>query len=806
MSEQEEFEFRLRLEREKASQEQPVSGMRRIGNVIAGAVRGAGSIGATMMAPQDILEDAIKGKGLTLDANRQRRGDMDAALQGMGANPGAIEYKGGKLLSEVAGTLGVGGALAKGAQAAGAAPRVVNALQSAGFTTGVGGRGAADMAVRVGAGAAVGGASAGLVDPETAGLGAIIGGALPPVISGMGKAGAGVADIWRGMMRSGDHRGAEMLAKALGAATPQQRAALVEKLQNSKEIVPGSGVTVAQALKTPEAGLLQKLVYDSPGSEKLKAVIGPGGRQATARAAALERVAPTSAMGFRQAQSDLGDSVVMYADAGRKAARSATSAKYNSVPQDEAAFYLPDLAKARDKHFGPGVFVDRAPVDRAVAEAQKIGTMEIPGVSASTIGTKDTRSLAQAVRRAGGISSVEHDGLRGELAGLSGDLKNLVRTNGGMTPGRMAEKMREAGYLPDEDAATLLNALREEAGGRRQFGALGGGSRADVVGLERSMGEAPGATVIPKKVTLKEFEGLRSSIGLEARKAAREGNEKLAASLRDMRAALDDRIDEVVRGDGAMDEILPIQWADDLSAARKMKVEEVRRWGTGPQRDIFREGADGERLIQGAEVAGKFWGGGLGAKENVKSFRRMVEDNPEMLGQFRSMITTQGASTSNAAGDLSIKFSKWVGQNLPALKEAFPAKDVATLRKIAADIERSQAAIAMGGPLAGSDTHQKLTNALSLGVLDSPVTNRLAGLLRVPYTGINAGTPALDWIKTGARERQTNSLAALMADSQAASNALAALAKTGATKPEITQAQNALGLALHRSAPVALSR
>lgn len=55
------------------------------GNLAAGALRGAGSIGATLLAPKDMVTDALGGKGLSLESNRQRRADMDSALGNMGS-------------------------------------------------------------------------------------------------------------------------------------------------------------------------------------------------------------------------------------------------------------------------------------------------------------------------------------------------------------------------------------------------------------------------------------------------------------------------------------------------------------------------------------------------------------------------------------------------------------------------------------------------------------------------------------------------------------------------------------------------
>jgi hypothetical protein len=152
--------------------------VRAVRDLAAGAVRGAGSIGATLLAPRDAAESFIaRQMGAPELQAPERRNAMSDALRSMGADPDSMAFGAGKIGAEIAGTAGVGGALAGGAQGMGAAPAVVNALRTGGMTTG--GRGAADLALRTGAGAAVGGASAGLVDPSQAGTGALIGGALP---------------------------------------------------------------------------------------------------------------------------------------------------------------------------------------------------------------------------------------------------------------------------------------------------------------------------------------------------------------------------------------------------------------------------------------------------------------------------------------------------------------------------------------------------------------------------------------------------------------------------------------------------
>lgn len=148
-------------------------------DLIAGEVRGAGSIGSTIVAPYDMAKDAIAGKGLSLESNRKRRKDMDSALGIMGADPNSGLYQTGKLGSEIAGTAGAGDVLALGAASA-KLPLLANALKSGGFNLG-GSTGSKLLngLTRITGGALSGGAQAALTNPESAGSGAIIGGMIP---------------------------------------------------------------------------------------------------------------------------------------------------------------------------------------------------------------------------------------------------------------------------------------------------------------------------------------------------------------------------------------------------------------------------------------------------------------------------------------------------------------------------------------------------------------------------------------------------------------------------------------------------
>lgn len=205
------------------------------GNLVAGAVRGAGSIGATIVAPYDMAKDALAGKGLSLESNRERRRAMDEGLGMMGADTDSLLYKGGKLTTEIAGTAGVGGLVANGlgrsATIASNAPNVLTAIRTAGMSAG-GATGAANPLARAAGGAVAGGASAALVDPESAGSGAAIGAALPGAMKVAAAAGRGLGKIARAILPQASPEVAALAqrAKQLGIDVP------VDRIVNSKPL------------------------------------------------------------------------------------------------------------------------------------------------------------------------------------------------------------------------------------------------------------------------------------------------------------------------------------------------------------------------------------------------------------------------------------------------------------------------------------------------------------------------------------------------------------------------------------------
>ena len=156
-------------------------------NVLGGLVRGAGSIGATAMR---ILPNALGGDNA--EENKARRDSIDQFMKDRGVETDSLGYQGGKIGAEIAGTAGAGGVVANVVRAipgaATAIPSVINAVRTSGMTAGAGGNAISNLTTRAAGGAIAGGASAGLVNPDDAATGAVVGAVLPPVLKGLGGA------------------------------------------------------------------------------------------------------------------------------------------------------------------------------------------------------------------------------------------------------------------------------------------------------------------------------------------------------------------------------------------------------------------------------------------------------------------------------------------------------------------------------------------------------------------------------------------------------------------------------------------
>jgi hypothetical protein len=223
------------------------SSLKNWGNRAAGAVRAAAGIGTTLRYPLDRIDDYLMDDGR--NRNQERRAALDPGLESLGADPSSLDYQGGKLFTEIAGTAGVGPLLGIGAKALGVAQPMVNALTTAGFRAGPT-SGMGNALTRILGGGATGGAMAGLVNPEDAGMGAAIGGGLPGGAMLAGKTAQAVGGAIRGAPVSPEVAALAARAKELGINIPADR--LVDSkpmnaLASSLNYVPMSGRAAAES-------------------------------------------------------------------------------------------------------------------------------------------------------------------------------------------------------------------------------------------------------------------------------------------------------------------------------------------------------------------------------------------------------------------------------------------------------------------------------------------------------------------------------------------------------------------------------
>lgn len=166
-------------------------------NLAAGLVRGAGSIGATLLRPFETAEE-----------NAARREAMTQGLVSLGADPNSFLFSGGKLGGEIAGTLPIGGLLGRGLMAAAPAAAVpaVTPLATA-LATGGMRAGAAtipgSIAARTAGGATVGGVSSLATGDDVAtgaGVGAAVGVAAPAAMRQLARGSGWLFDALSGQL------------------------------------------------------------------------------------------------------------------------------------------------------------------------------------------------------------------------------------------------------------------------------------------------------------------------------------------------------------------------------------------------------------------------------------------------------------------------------------------------------------------------------------------------------------------------------------------------------------------------------
>lgn len=342
------------------------SGTKASATALAGIDDPNGLIDPRLKRPAGNLSSLITGQQPMSPAERQNAARQAGLAAFDSTAPNSLAYKGGKIAAEIAGTAGVGGVLATPFRAAapvvaGVAPavgnfmgRVGNALASGGMTLGgQGGNLLANTALRVGTGAAATGAGAGLIDPNAATTGAVIGGLLPPVVGTMARAGGAVVNGVRGLVDMATPTGQNRIAEAVlraSATNPEQAAA---RLAQARPVVPGSLPTTGQVAEDAGLAQLERTLLNNP--QTAAGLQRRFAEQRAARGAAIDDVAATGPNSGSY-YDDIREGRRIFANEDYAAARSAP------IAADRATELAPQIAS----------LMERPSIRAAVGDARRL--------------------------------------------------------------------------------------------------------------------------------------------------------------------------------------------------------------------------------------------------------------------------------------------------------------------------------------------------------------------------------------------------------------------------------------------------
>lgn len=764
------------------------SGFADIGNTI---LNHDAKIGAELQRPPQRGASSLVTGGVPTPIERENA-ERQAALKAFNAENASPSFTGGRLVGNIAATYPVGGAvgpLFKGAAALPGLSRAAPVLNALGEATATGGMRtglapsttlgrAANMGARMAGGAINGAASAGLVDPESAGVGAVVGGAVPPVVRGLGAAGDLAGRGIRALRTPESAKAAGTILDVGGYRSPEEIAAVRAALAQQGPNIVAEAPTVPQILQNPGLSQLQRTLRNAGET----ALLEREAAQNASRLSALDRVSPVTGT-RQQAAENFGNTLIPEVRAADEAARRRVEGAFESVdPFGETRFELPigEMQAAADRYLGRGTFGARGSVDQALRTARQIGEETIDALTPTTAGSAAGRpTLEQAVRRAGGInaSAPSSQGLAGELRDLrQSGLSRVVSNNRGQSVDRLAQQMHEAGYIPDDDPATLLNALRDPDA-RRAVSMEADQSRVMQALRESAQGDAPGATTVARPVNFQEVQNLRSSISEAHADAQMRGRSREAAALDQMRRDIDARVNRVAEGQGNVGENFPSDMVETWRDAVAQHADRMQRFRTGPQASIFRQGGDGLPAAQGGELAPKFFSSRPSQTDDMAAFNLIA--SPQTRALLKNYAITDAAGQTAAGGALTnAKLGKWLSSRSGAIGGLFDDAERATLQGVGRDVARADSATNLGRAV-GSNTAQ---NAISAGVLENPGLAWMAN--RTPLVRHFSG-PLLSAMKEGAKRQKVERLSGLLADPVSLDQAIASyLAKT-ATRPAL---------------------
>lgn len=302
--------------------------------------------------------------------------------------------------------------------------------------------------------------------------------------------------------------------------------------------------------------------------------------------------------------------------------------------------------------------------------------------------------------------------------------------------------------------ASAADAAVEEAtaiGTRRAPGLQLDYSSSDLSRLKPVGGHAhgiAGGELARQAVPFDQLQKLRSSINEAIAQAGMRGQAQAKAALVSMKNAIDNKVADVAAGNALPGEVFTPQAIDTWGQALRTHADKKLQFNTGPQASMFRVGGDGMPQIQGAEIPSKFFSSSRSQVENAQAFRRLVADDPRLMGDLQRYAITDAAGQVDRFGNLTnAKFNRWLDARSGATGEIFSEQQRAILKAVAEDLRRADMAENLGRST-GSDTAQKAANMIRLGLVDHPAAGWAAsyipggqtvlGMLRRPFANARA--------------------------------------------------------------------
>lgn len=654
----------------------------------------------------------------------------------------------------------------------GLVPRAIEAVRSVPYLGRVAGPAVAALPA-MGDAALNAGIQTAATNPAQGWTGAAIGAVTPPLVGAAVRGGGAVANLVRSMAQGNASRDAASVLRAAGMAEADIPAAIAKLRANNGLDALGLPMASHQVLYDPvrpeTAGMSQ--LYRNLIDQGNTALFGVRNAQNTGRLAALDAISPVAGT-TQQAAEAFGAQAVPEILAGDAAARKATRNAFEAIdPFNQGTrFELPlsELEAQRARYLGPGTFGIGGAARDAVRTAQEVGTETLEAVKqASNKLTQDESTLAQFVRRAGGINAGNESGraFGGELESLRQSSTGLVNKGRGQDIDKLAERLHEAGYLPDSDPATLIERLHT--------GSTMTGLDADMAVLHQrameaaQMGEAPGAQTITKPVPWQVVQNLRSSMAAAARKieSSGAGANKESAALREMIGELDKRVNLVAEGKGNPSEFFPQDMVDQYRRALQLKRDQIATYRTGQQNSIFRMGADNQAAVDGAQLAPKFFNSGLNQARAIRDFSRI--ESPATRNLLRNYAITDLVQTARNGGDVltPAAVNKWLKVRTGATAGLFTDAEQQTLANLAKTMKANEIADT-ANVARGSATAQNAATAQANGLLDSKLLDWAAHKVPVIGTGL------LEGLRAATSRGKTARLGELMSDPQALADAM----------------------------------